>query len=86
MITGKRVTLRPFRREDLPILRRWHDDGEVMRYWGERQPVVAEDKFEAAAVAAIAAAPQDVEALRAQVGAVGQACAGCHEAFRRPSN
>jgi RimJ/RimL family protein N-acetyltransferase len=47
MITGKRVTLRPFRREDLPILRRWCDDGEVMRYWGERLPIVAEGQFEA---------------------------------------
>ena len=46
----------------------------------------AEDKFEAATAAAIAAAPQDVDALKAQVGAIGQACAGCHEAFRRPSN
>ncbi len=46
----------------------------------------AEDKFEAAAAASIAAAPQDVDALKAQVGAIGQACAGCHETFRRPMN
>ena len=46
----------------------------------------AEDKFESAVAAAIAAAPQDVDALKAQVGAIGQACAGCHETFRRPSS
>jgi RimJ/RimL family protein N-acetyltransferase len=47
MITGERVTLRPFRVEDIPTLRRWHDDGEVMQYWGQSQPVVAEHEFEA---------------------------------------
>jgi RimJ/RimL family protein N-acetyltransferase len=47
MIRGKLVTLRPFLREDLPHLRRWHDDGAVMRYWSERQPLVVEGKFEA---------------------------------------
>jgi RimJ/RimL family protein N-acetyltransferase len=47
MIQGKRVTLRPWRREDLPTLRRWHDDGAVMRFWGERQPLVVENQFEA---------------------------------------
>lgn len=47
MISGKRVTLRPFQRADLPCLRRWRDDGNVMRYWGERQPLVVEDQFEA---------------------------------------
>lgn len=40
MIRGKRVTLRPFTIEDIPALVRWHDDGEVMQYWGERQPLV----------------------------------------------
>lgn len=46
MITGNRVSLRPWRRDDLSILRRWHDDGEVLRYWGERQPLVTEGAFE----------------------------------------
>ena len=46
MIRGERVTLRPFRREDLEALRRWHDDGEVMQFWGERLPLVAEGRFE----------------------------------------
>jgi RimJ/RimL family protein N-acetyltransferase len=47
MTQGKRVSLRPFRREDLPRLRRWRDDGEVMQYWGERMPVLVEGWFEA---------------------------------------
>lgn len=47
MIQGRRVTLRPFRLDDLPALRRWHDDGEVMQYWGERLPVVVEDAMRA---------------------------------------
>lgn len=47
MIRGKRVTLRPFRQDDLPRLRRWHDDGEVMQYWGERLPLVIEGQFAA---------------------------------------
>jgi RimJ/RimL family protein N-acetyltransferase len=46
MLHGKRVTLRPFQRADLPALRRWFDDGEIMRYWGERQPLVTADMFE----------------------------------------
>src|SRR6185436_18073189 len=45
MIHGKRVTLRPFLRSDIPALRRWFDDGEVMRFWGERQPLPTEDAF-----------------------------------------
>lgn len=45
MIQGKRITLRPFTPDDLATLRRWHDDGEVMQYWGERQPLVAASAF-----------------------------------------
>lgn len=45
----------------------------------------AEEKFEAAAAAAVAAAPQDVDALKVQVAAIGQACGGCHETYRLPS-
>ncbi len=48
MIQGKRVSLRPWRRDDLAALRRWHDDGEVKRFWGERQPLVLEDAFDRA--------------------------------------
>lgn len=46
MIQGKRVTLRPWQRDDLPTLRRWHNDGAVMRFWGSRQPIVPENRFE----------------------------------------
>jgi RimJ/RimL family protein N-acetyltransferase len=46
MIRGRRVTLRPFQRADLPALRRWFDDGAVMPYWGERRPLVADVQFE----------------------------------------
>jgi RimJ/RimL family protein N-acetyltransferase len=47
MLTGDRVTLRPFVQGDLPALRRWHADPEVMRHWGERGSIVEEHKFEA---------------------------------------
>lgn len=40
------------------------------------------DKFKADAAAAAAAPPQDVEALKATLGAVGSNCGGCHETFR----
>lgn len=40
------------------------------------------DKFRADTAAALAAAPQDVDALKAQFGAIGQNCASCHETFR----
>ena len=46
MIRGDRISLRPFRREDLPALRRWFDDGEVMQYWGNSSPLVPEHMFE----------------------------------------
>ena len=40
------------------------------------------DKFKADTAAAVAAPPQDAAALGATVGAIGQNCASCHEAFR----
>lgn len=40
------------------------------------------DKFKADTAAAVAAAPQDADALKAQFGAIGANCGGCHEAFR----
>lgn len=40
------------------------------------------DKFKADSAAAVAAAPADVDALKAQMGAVGSNCASCHETFR----
>jgi len=41
MIHGTRISFRAFTREDIPTLVRWHNDGEVMPYWGHRQPVFA---------------------------------------------
>ena len=40
------------------------------------------DKFKADADAAVAAAPADVDGLKAQMGVVGSNCGGCHETFR----
>ncbi len=40
------------------------------------------EKFKADTTAAVAAAPADVDALKAQVGAVGSNCASCHQSFR----
>lgn len=48
MIDGVRLSLRPFRPDDLPHLRRWHADGAVMRWWGERLPVPPGAELEAA--------------------------------------
>ncbi|WP_315919438.1 c-type cytochrome [Mesorhizobium sp. SP-1A] len=42
----------------------------------------AEEKYLQATKAASAAAPADVDALKAQVGAIGKSCGGCHETFR----
>ncbi|HEU0164520.1 MAG TPA: GNAT family protein [Thermomicrobiales bacterium] len=47
MIQGKRVSFRAFSRDDIPTLVRWQNDGEVMQYWGERQPIVAPSAFDA---------------------------------------
>lgn len=48
MIDGVRLSLRPFRPDDLPHLWRWHVDGAVMRWWGERLPVPPGAELEAA--------------------------------------
>lgn len=48
MIHGRYLTLRPFRPDDLPHLRRWHADGAVMRWWGERLPIPADAELDAA--------------------------------------
>jgi len=40
------------------------------------------DKFRVDTAAAVAAAPQDVDALKAQFGTIGSNCGGCHETFR----
>jgi cytochrome c556 len=40
------------------------------------------DKFRSDADAAVAAAPADVDGLKAQMGVVGSNCGACHETFR----
>jgi cytochrome c556 len=40
------------------------------------------DKFKAVTAAAVAAPAQDLDALKAQVGAIGQTCSCCHETYR----
>lgn len=40
------------------------------------------DKFKEVAAAAVANPAQDLDALKAQVGTIGQTCGTCHEAFR----
>lgn len=40
------------------------------------------DKFKAVTAAAVANPAQDLDALKSQVGAIGQTCGTCHEAFR----
>ena len=40
------------------------------------------DKFKAVTAAAVAAPAQDLEALKPQVGAIGQTCSSCHETYR----
>lgn len=40
------------------------------------------EKFRADTAAAVAAAPKDVDGLKAQFGAIGASCGGCHETFR----
>ena len=47
MLVDKRVSIRPFGADDLAALRRWHDDPEVMRYWGDRFPIVDAHAFDA---------------------------------------
>ncbi|MFC3322178.1 c-type cytochrome [Mesorhizobium cantuariense] len=42
----------------------------------------ANDKYVADVKAAVAAAPADVDALKAQVGAIGSDCGTCHQGYR----
>lgn len=42
----------------------------------------AAEKLKADAAAAVAANPQDVDALKSAVGAIGANCGSCHEAYR----
>lgn len=57
------------------------------KIWGDMAGFQAEvGAFKAAAAAAVEAAPQDVDALRAQVGAIGEICESCHSTFRLPKS
>ncbi|RUX06115.1 MULTISPECIES: cytochrome c [unclassified Mesorhizobium] len=42
----------------------------------------AEDKYLSDVKAAVAAAPGDVDALKAQVGVLGSNCGACHQSYR----
>ncbi|MCC6704308.1 MAG: GNAT family N-acetyltransferase [Thermomicrobiales bacterium] len=46
MLYGERVTLRPFRADDLPAMRSWFRDRAVTRNWANH-PVISDTLFEA---------------------------------------
>jgi RimJ/RimL family protein N-acetyltransferase len=46
VIEGDRVKLRPIRRDDLPLMRRWASDPTLMRFWANPCPMVSERHFE----------------------------------------
>ncbi len=46
MLVGRLVRLRPVLASDLPAMRRWFSDPEVMRYWGHHRPFTTEKQFE----------------------------------------
>jgi cytochrome c556 len=46
----------------------------------------AEAKFEADVAAAIAAAPQDLGAFKAQFGTIASNCGACHQTYRLPQS
>jgi RimJ/RimL family protein N-acetyltransferase len=46
MLRGEIVTLRPVQESDLPIMRRWFDDPETMKFWGNPRPFITEQAFE----------------------------------------
>lgn len=53
------------------------------KIWEDMAGFEAEmDKFKAATAAAVAAPAQDLEALKPQLGAIGQTCSSCHETYR----
>jgi RimJ/RimL family protein N-acetyltransferase len=47
VIRGKSVRLRPIQRDDLPHLRRWAADPDLMRHWANPAALVSWDQFEA---------------------------------------
>ena len=53
------------------------------KIWEDMTGFQAEiDKFKAATAAAVAAPAPDIEALKTQVGVIGERCSSCHETFR----
>jgi cytochrome c556 len=55
------------------------------KIWEDMAGFQAEvDAYKGTAAAAVEAAPQDVDALRVQVGAIGEACESCHSTYRLP--
>lgn len=53
------------------------------KIWEDMAGFQAEvDKFKAVTAAAVAAPAQNLEALKPQVGEIGQSCSGCHETYR----
>ena len=53
------------------------------KIWEDMAGFQAEvDKFKQVTAAAAAAPAQDLEALKPQLGSIGQSCQSCHEAFR----
>jgi RimJ/RimL family protein N-acetyltransferase len=46
MIVTDRLVLRPFRQDDLPVMRNWFSNPETMRFWGQSQPDFVEPNFE----------------------------------------
>ena len=53
------------------------------KIWEDMAGFQAEmDKFKAVTAAAVAAPAQDIEALKPQLGAIGQTCSSCHETYR----
>ncbi len=45
MIAWRTVRLRPFHERDLPLLRAWFDDPELMRFWGMPSSPVVDQRF-----------------------------------------
>lgn len=59
------------------------DTKAAPKIWEDRDGFVAAiEKFRTDSAAAVSANPQDVAALQAAVGQVGQNCGACHEAYR----
>ncbi len=46
----------------------------------------AADKYKADVAAAVAAAPQDLDAFKAQFGAIAANCGACHQTYRLPQS